>query len=227
MAGTGTLNHYGDQRLLTEGAFGVDIATQRADDLDNMALARLRSHSGLPRALDVASATGGQAIRMATAGAEVIALDITDYSAPFMAAAREAGVEARCAFETRDIRHFDVADKLGKFDVVVCQRMIHYLPYQQALDMVRGLGRALTKGGQLFLSASGLHSELGDDYHGAFTPLAERYVPLAPPMVAKHNIVGNVCLYALDEISGLIEAAGMHVVTAFTSPFGNVKVVAQ
>ncbi|MGF6440402.1 class I SAM-dependent methyltransferase [Paraburkholderia youngii] len=223
----GNLNDYGDQRLLTDGAFGVDIATQRADDLDNMALARVRSHPGLPRALDVASASGGQAIRMATAGAEVIALDITDYSAPFMAAAREAGVEARCAFETCDIRRFDVADKLGTFDVVVCQRMIHYLPYHQALDMVRGLRRALAKGGQLFLSASGLHSELGDDYSGAFTPLAERYVPLAPPMVAKHNIAGDVCLYSVDELSALIEAAGMQVVTAFASAFGNVKVIAQ
>lgn len=84
MTDTQAVNTYGDHRLLTDGAFGIDIAIQRADELDLLAIDRIRSLAGRRRALDVASASGGQAIRMAVAGADVIALDISDYSAPFM-----------------------------------------------------------------------------------------------------------------------------------------------
>lgn len=57
------LNVYQDRRIETKGNFGVDIALQRADDLDQSAIQFLSQRSN-PRALDAASASGGQAIRM-------------------------------------------------------------------------------------------------------------------------------------------------------------------
>lgn len=77
------LNGYGDKRNPTISNHGVDIAAQRADDLDGMALDHLRSIKDQARALDVASASGGQAIRMALVGADVLDLDIDDYSEAF------------------------------------------------------------------------------------------------------------------------------------------------
>lgn len=223
----GNLNAYGDHRIPTRGHFGVDIAMQRADDLDRMALDRLKSIGSPARALDVASATGGQAIRMAATGAETTALDIDDYADAFMSAARQQGVAGRCVFERRDITGFNVARTLGRFDVIVCQRMIHYLPYQGAVAVIRNLASALTDDGRLYLSASGLHSELGDGYAGARRPVAMRYDPLADSMLVKHDIQGPVCLYSLADLATLLEVAGLRVEQVFASTFGNIKAVAR
>lgn len=223
----GNLNTYGDRRIPTDGNFGVDIAMQRADDLDNMSLDQLRVLARAARALDVASAAGGQAVRMACAGANVTALDIGDYSGAFLAAASALGVADKCTFEHQDITKFDVAMKLGTFDVIVCQRMIHYVPHFTAVSVIRNLGRALASDGRLYISASGLHSELGDDYAGAFAPVADRYEPLAVPMIAKHAIEGPVCLYSVAEFATLLESAGLRVERVFASAFGNVKAVAK
>ncbi|WP_205182849.1 hypothetical protein [Burkholderia sp. LMG 13014] len=51
------LNIYGDHRRATPGNHGVDIAAQRADDLDNLAIERVRqlqlNGRSTVRALDV------------------------------------------------------------------------------------------------------------------------------------------------------------------------------
>ncbi|CAB3754677.1 class I SAM-dependent methyltransferase [Paraburkholderia humisilvae] len=221
------LNDYGDKRNPTISNHGVDIAAQRADDLDLMALEHLRSVKGQARALDVASASGGQAIRMALAGADVLALDIDDYSEAFRGAASAVGVEARCGFVQQDITDYDIAGNLGHFDAIVCQRMIHYLPYGVAIEVVRTLRRALKSGGRLFISASGLHSELGTDYMGDRLPIDRRYELLSNAMVEKHAMMGLICLYSQDELAALLEATGLHVERVFTSAFGNVKAVAR
>lgn len=223
----GNLNAYGDHRIPTRGHFGVDIAMQRADDLDRMALERLQAIGSPARALDVASATGGQAIRMAATGADTTALDIDDYADAFMFAARQQGVAERCVFERRDITACNVAATLGRFDVIVCQRMIHYLPYQGAVAVIRNLASALTDGGRLYLSASGLHSELGDGYAGVRRPVLMRYDPLADAMQDKHDIQGPVCLYSLADLATLLEVAGLRVEQVFASAFGNIKAVAR
>lgn len=223
----GDLNLYGDKRNPTVGNFGVDIAQQRADDLDMLALQRLANAAAPTRALDVGSAGGGQAIRMADVGATVVALDIDDYAAAFAESARKQGVSERCSFARQDIARFDVAANLGRFDVIVCQRMIHYVPFQTAIDIVRNLRLALNPDGRLYLSASGLHSELGNAYPGATSPLEDRYVPLAGAMVEKHAMHGPICLYSVAEVARLLETAGMRVEQVFASPFGNIKAVAR
>jgi SAM-dependent methyltransferase len=221
------LNGYGDKRKPTIGNHGVDIAAQRADDLDGMALEHLRSIKDQARALDVASASGGQAVRMALAGADVLALDIDDYSEAFYSAANSASVGGQCRFVQQDITDYDVAGNLGRFDVIVCQRMIHYVPYGVAIEVVQTLKQALKPGGRLFLSASGLHSELGTDYPGARQPIYRRYELLSDAMVEKHAMLGLVCLYSQDELAAMLRVAGMDVEQVFTSAFGNVKAVAR
>lgn len=222
-----TLNLYGDKLKPTISNLGADIASQRADDLDNMAIARVRSLSMRARALDVGSAGGGQAIRMAAAGAYVAALDIDDYADIIYSAARKAGLTDRCSFTQADIVGLDVAAIFGKFDVIMCQRMIHYMRFDSAASIVKNLKDALNPEGRLYISASGLHSELGNGYQAAGTPVAKRFAPLADEMVSKHAIQGPVCLHSLADLATLLETAGMRVEKIFASPFGNVKAIAS
>lgn len=221
------LNLYGDKLNPTISNLGADIASQRADDLDNMAIARLRSLSAPARALDVGSAAGGQSIRMALAGAHVVALDLDDYADAMLGAARQAGLVDKCTFVQADIVKLDVEASFGSFDVITCQRMIHYLPFAAAAEIVRQLKRALTPEGRLYISASGLHSELGNGYPASHVPVAQRYAPLADEMVSKHAIHGPVCLHSVADLAALLETAGMRVEQIFASAFGNIKAVAK
>jgi hypothetical protein len=76
---------------------------------------------------------------------------------------------------------------------------------------------------KLFLSASGLQSELGVDYGGREDALRDRFSPLSPAMALKHGIHESVCLYTMDELVSLCEHASFRVERIFSSSFGNVK----
>ena len=221
------LNTYGDDRLATISQHGVDIAVQRADDLDRAALDFLASLSGVKRALDVGSASGGQAIRMAEIGADVVAVDLDDYTESFFAMARARDIGDRCHFVRTNVVSFDVATQVGLFDAIVCQRMIHYLPFETAVGVVRNFHQALLPGGRLYISASGIYSELGHGYAATTAPLSARFAPLQGAMATKHAIQGSVCLYSHEDMIELLEEAGAEVVKVFVSEFGNVKAIAK
>lgn len=65
---TTTLNKYGDQPILLAAGHGADIASQRADDLNMMAIDHARSRSSV-FAIDIACGAGGQSLRLAQEGA--------------------------------------------------------------------------------------------------------------------------------------------------------------
>lgn len=218
-------NLYGDNKNPSIGGrFGVDIALQRADDLDTMAILHAYNHPGA-RALDAASAGGGQALRLAQVGANTLAIDIEDYSLPFLAAARQHKVENSCQFIQCDLRNYNIAESHAPFDIVVCQRMLHYVPFSVAVEIVKGFYKALTTNGCLYVSASGIASELGNGYTHKETQLASRYTALDPLMMEKHAIHGPVCLYSETDMAFLLESAGFTTIGVFSSLFGNVKAV--
>jgi hypothetical protein len=88
------------------------------------------------------------------------------------------------------------------------QRFIHYLPFSEAVDVVKLLKIALLPDGKLYISASGLQSELGRNYNGAIA-LANRFSELWRPMADKHGIHGKVCLYEEKDMRALLKASGM------------------
>lgn len=224
---TSIINLYGDQLVSTTTGHGADISTQRADDLDMMAVELIRSAPGAPVvALDVGCGHGGQAARMAKAGAYVVAVDAVDYSAEVADSMVREGVRpGRFSFFRVPVESGTSFGSL--FDVVVCQRMIHYLNHDAAQAFLHWLFRTTSSGGHLFLSASGIDSELGEGYAGKNLPLPERFAPLAQVMAEKHAIRPPVCLYRMDELADAVSAAGWFVENTFLSPFGNVKLVAR
>lgn len=216
------INQYGDERRLAQAGFGVDVATQRADDLDKMALEDIAQRHGEVSALDIACGQGGQALRMAQAGARVTACDVIDYGPAIQATA--AVVDVQIHFVLSDMRQISAALP-AKFDIITCQRAIHYLPFDDALVAVRQMRELLAPSGHLYISASGLRSELGDQYTGCGVPIESRYAPLSTAMVEKHGIHGPVCLYEERDLVFLLMAAGMVVDKVYSSPFGNVKAI--
>lgn len=224
---TETINIYGDQRVATLSGNGVDVASQRADDLDRMAVEYVRSIVGQRSifALDVGCGHGGQTARMAAAGATVIAMDIHDYSAEISGSlAREGAHPGQCHFFRAGV---ESQPDIAPVDIVMCQRMIHYLDYRSAGDALAWFHRISVSGGRMFLSASGMGSELGEDYPARDLPVGRRFAHLAPAMAEKHAILAPVCLYRPEELADLAAKSGWAVEKVFTSPFGNVKLVAS
>lgn len=78
----------------------------------------------------------------------------------------------------------------------------------------------------MFLSASGMDSELSEGYPACGLPVDRRFARLAANMAEKHAILAPVCLYRPSELEDLARDAGWAVENVFVSPFGNVKLVA-
>lgn len=216
------LNLYGDEKRVFAPGHGADIASQRADDLDNMALEYTTQGC---HALDLASGAGGQAIRMAKRGAIVTAIDIADMRGQISIASKREGTEPTVKFIQADMRKSDSFEFPHLFRVVVCQRAIHYLEFQEAVLTLQSLRKYISNEGKVFLSASGINSELGDGYGGCGIPLEKRYAMLSTEMAEKHGIQGNVCLYAEEDIQTLATHSGYTLERSFLSGFGNVKAI--
>lgn len=218
------LNLYGDKPEFLATGHGADIASQRADDLDLMAIERARSRSST-FAIDIACGAGGQAIRLAQQGATVVATDIADMTDIILS--MSAGLPGKVTFSQLDMRHLDKLHVELLADVIICQRAIHYLPFSDAIGVISEIKQLLAPDGRLYLSASGIHSELGDGYAGHDASLEDRYAELAPSMRDKHGIHGSVCLYSEDDLAQLLIKGGLVPETLFSSKFGNIKAVAR
>lgn len=146
------INRYGDKRVVTTNGHGIDIASQRADDLDKPAIAHIQEEIKKKRqvfALDAGCGHGGQSARMCKAGAFVVAMDANDYRSAIQdSMLRErvtGGIVVQCA---------SVEDEpdLGTFDVILCQRMLHYLPNAQARKTLEWFSRCANPSAHLYLS---------------------------------------------------------------------------
>ena len=208
---------------------GIDVALQRADDLDNKSLQFIQNiihKQNAVKALDVACGSGGHSVRMALMGAEVSASDILDRADDVITLAATMGVEKQVQFQVTDMQELSQHYR-QEFDVVVCQRAIHYLPYQQALVALKEMKKVLSSNGRLYISASGLHSELSQGYEAKNTPVKARFAQLEQTVARHHDIMHPVCLYAEEDLQKALEAAGFEVESIFSSSFGNIKAIAK
>lgn len=214
MPNTDCLNLYGDT-LVPAGFHGADIASQRADDLDQFCLADIGER--VPFCLDLGCGQGGQSLRMAEMGAKVLAVD---------SAMSFTCVHPNIEFECADALDFVQRSYLS-FDVVSCQRMIHYLPASGARSLVEGLFNRLKSRGSLYLSASGIKSELSDGYFHRNLDWEARFCMLSSEMAVNHNIMAPVCLYSESDMQNLLAEAGFTEISVFSSAFGNIKAKAR
>ncbi len=216
------------RRRLAGAGQGIDVASQRADDLDERCLAFLdarfaQNPTTRPSALDLACGRGGQTLRMVACGALVTAVDRHDHGADIQRALSGRPIPRPPHFIQADFRALPKTLPDAPYDAIICQRAIHYLRYAEAIAAVRAWTHYLKPGGRVFLSASGLNSELGHRYPHRDRPVAERYAYLASDMAHRHAIQQPVCLYEAMDLVDLLHAAGLGVADIFLSPFGNVK----
>jgi SAM-dependent methyltransferase len=224
MPGSGVLDVSQTEQLLHPAAsHGVDIASQWIDHLDREAL-RFAVSPQIPRrvALDLGCGVGTQGIRFAVFGCRTVLYDVADIGERIERARRSLEI-AGLEFRQIDLREATIEDFPPDVGVAYSQRFIHYLRFEEASRLLATLARRLCPKARLFLSASGLGSELGIGYRGAERPIEHRFAPLSGEMQARHGVHEPVCLYTQEELERLVLAQGFTAVRTWSSPFGNVK----
>jgi trans-aconitate methyltransferase len=207
----------------TTASHGADVAAQWADELDREAL-RFVLSSQLPKrvAVDLGCGVGTQGVRFALLGCKSLLYDIVDMRERIERISQmlELGdLEFRC-IDLREVVPEDFPERIG---VVYSQRFLHHLPFHEASRLLDMFAGRLCTNGRLFVSASGLASELGIGYAEADKAVEHRFAPLAAAMQAKHGIRYSVCLYAIADLERLVLPRGFRTIRTWSSPFGNVK----
>lgn len=208
---------------MTAASHGTDIASQWTDELDLEAL-RFVVSPQIPKrtTLDLGCGLGTQGVRFAVLGCRSFLYDIVDIGERIERIRQALEIKA-IEFRKLDLRQAGPEDFPADVGVAYSQRFIHYLRFDEASALLRSLAGRLCAKGRLFLSASGLGSELGTGYAHADAALEHRFAPLAVAMQAKHRVQEPVCLYTKDELEHLVVAHGFAAVRTWTTPFGNVK----
>lgn len=219
-----TLNTYGDAFRPTDDGRGVDISSQRRDELDQASLDFIKSASTPLRAVDLGGGFGAHAVAMAEAGAEVVMVDVADMTTESF---KKLAISGRLKFLQRDFKALAPAELPEDFHLLYSQRAIHYVPYGEAVRVLAMLCNRMARGGAAFLSAAGWDTEYGKTYPARLLPVNERFDFVAPDMQAKHGITHRIVTYKPDEFSELLKQAGFVDVNVTTSAFGNIKATAR
>jgi hypothetical protein len=198
---------------------GVDVAVNRADDVDKKVLAYIVEHPDCC-VLELGSGAGGQSVRMVDAGASVVAIDQFDFSEQFAAFGHNTD---QLQFLMGDMQQLATLVAEQTFDIALCQRTIHYLSHKAARESLRTV-RSLVKE-KLFISVTGTGSLIGEVYPAAALPIEDRFAELSDLGKDMFSIREPVCLYSQAEFVSLLQSAGWAVDECWMSAFGNIKAV--
>lgn len=205
--------------------FGVDVAQSRADDLDKKMIKALVAYEA-PTVLDVGCGAGGQSLRLVNAGARVHGVDIFDFSIIFSQLCTEHDVpESTLSFTCGPIEAIlsDFTD--NQFQLCSMQRMLHYLPYKKAREVLTDLRRVVE--GPLFLSVTGIDSDIGTYYKDIDKPIEKRFCRLTDDSADIFMIQKPMCLYTETELCTLLLESGWGIQECWISAFGNIKVICE
>lgn len=222
-----SLNQWNDRVIETTGTHGADIASQRMDELDEAALRFALDWNDEPvTALDLGCGMGVQGLRFSLTGVDTTLVDILDISER-VEALNELFDIGDLRFLERDVRELTAADVPANLKLVYSQRFVHYLTWDETHELFELLAENVQPGGRLFVSASGLNTELGEGYPDRDAPPERRFSELAPAVAEKHDIREKVCLYEREDMRRLLTETGFRVKSISTSGFGNVKAIAE
>ena len=199
---------------VSQTGYGVDVSVKRADELEKRLLSVVQPGDSV---LDLGCGAGGAAARLVAAEGIVTGVDIHDYIDDWKKIDRE--------FVAGDIRQLETLLSERQFDYCLCNRTIHYLTYEEAAQLLRDLRRMVLQ--QLFISFSGMTSELVHGYAAQQAPIESRFDKLSTDAQETFGISQPLTLYSEAEAVKLLADAGWTVTWSRTTDFGNVILQAQ
>lgn len=205
--------------------FGVNVSSYRIDDLDKELLAHIRQINSLTHQSHILSLGSGDAFmarHILDANSKIVAVDIDDYSSEYAEIIKEYGVD-NVSFLQTDALTYTKEQSHQLFDYVLCQRMIHYLPHEEAGKLLHNLSSMTEQ--KLFISTTGIESAIGDNYSQSNEPVGDRFSTLSEYDQETFSITEPVCLYTQKEFEALLQSSGWYIEKIWTSAFGNHKAI--
>lgn len=211
---------------MNNSLYGIDVAVRRADDIDKKMVAFVQESAKNPciTVLDLGCGAGGQSVRMANTGACVTGIDVGGYTEAFKVLRESNGLtQQQLNFIQGDVEDLDTVLSGREFHMCCFQRTLHYLPYAQALEVLVWLRGHVSK--KLFISVTGVESDIGRNYADKNKPVGERYCSLHKEDSEAFSLDEPVCLYTPEEFIVLLQDSGWKVDECWVSAFGNIKAV--
>ena len=191
------------------------------DDLDKAAVRWVMEGERDCTCIDLGCGFPMQSSRFALMGARVVCVDIFDFSETVDSIASALSIDIR--FENVSIEKYFSTSAPVIADVIFSQRTIHYIEPHIMHRIAKSMFNSVSSGGHIFVSASGIHSELGNGYKAKTIDWIDRFGFLADGMQEKHGIVNEVCLYSEEDMVSLFEDSGFETKSIYSSSFGNIK----
>ncbi|MEY3289573.1 MAG: hypothetical protein RLZZ419_1815 [Pseudomonadota bacterium] len=224
------INPYGDEYKVISESYGSDISSQRRDELDvacaqyalSLVAEAMKNGQSPPQGIDIGSGLGVPSIAMSLLGCRMLLIDILDLHGRFEILRQQLPL-FNLIYLQKDAQVLTPNDFPQYFDFAYSQRFLHYLRFDDATTLLQKVSSRMNTDARLFISASGLTSELGENYPHAKNPVHQRFSRLSKPYAIKHGILEEVCLYTLNDLIHLAESVGFSPVHVYQSRFCNVK----
>jgi len=195
------------------------------DDLDRLSLMFVLNRAESNHVVDIGCGDAFQTLRFCLLQRKVFAYDIVRPE-NILSLVGSLSIAPRFKFNEADLAHLAVVEFPRRIDCIYSQRFIHYLRFQEAKKLLSRLFANTVRTGKIFISASGISSELSTGYFGLNHSLETRYANLSTHMEEKHGIFAPVCLYSEDDLLQLMSVSGFECERLWRSKFGNLKCVA-
>ncbi len=214
------LNEYGDKLDQTKSARGSNVSNQRIDDLDQACLDAVTEHvksNDHCHVVDLGCGSASQSFRLAELGAQVTAIDLSidiEYK-------HHNGI-----YIEKDFRDITAHDFKSSIDVLYSQRSLHYLRYQEMMNLLRMLYNLMSPSAMIFMSLAGYDTEYGLTYPDRNKKLEDRFTMVSPDMQKKHGIFHPLATYKKSEVFNILTDLGFKNIEVTQSDFGNIKAIA-
>lgn len=124
--------------------------------------------------------------------------------------------------DLKEIKNFSFPKKI---DFIYSARFLHYLTYEEAEILLRKISSNLKDSGKIFITISGIDSDIGVNYKCSEDEVKQRYCFISKSNQSRFKIKEKVTLYKKDEFENLIKKY-FNIEEVWESDFKNIFIIA-
>jgi len=202
---------------------GIDIAEKRLDILSKSFFSYLLKQNAGQKILDLGCGSGFVGVTASFLHHKVFLYDIDDqYFLTKKIVFLQKNFNLKIFFEKQDLSNINYKILPNGVDVVYMGSFLHYLKYDDAIKLLTIIKKKMRVGGRVFVSVSGLNSELGVGYENE-RDIKRRFSYLDSNNRDRFLIQKQVVLYEKKDLVKVFTDIGFKLIEIKETAFGNLK----
>ena len=205
---------------------GKLVSAERVDTLEKELIKFLLNWQGNVRAgADFGCGFGRASIIASILGYKVFLFDSLDLKEHFQKISNALSLQEKLIFKQINLEDLQKTD-LQPISFALLQRVIHYLPYENAVNLLSLIYEKMVPDGKVFATISTPESEFAKSYPCAKVPLEKRFCKIENEEDRlRFDVLSPVCLYSKKEAENLFSKVGFKKEHSEQSRFGNIKMI--